>query len=291
MVNKKGIVGQCIFCNYFGKLSKEDFWPKWLRKHIPSPIKSKGSSTTFHSTSVRDVVRNTPITISTRGVLSGKRHPSSGVLQVVCAECNNNWMSVITNSAKNSLLKIIHDKWDDLNETDIKCLASWSTLFTMVVEFSNPALVSTTLEERRYFKETRTPGDHWQIYAGRFDGNRWRTTFWHRSVGFYLKEVWLQSPNGIPLSCNFQATTFCIGKGFFHTVRTIDTVRPDPIATAGNLGAEIFFPGGIWRVQRPHIAFDDIGISRLLLNFWNDVGAPVDEKYLATLRMNGFPLP
>ena len=60
--------------------------------------------------------------------------PQSGRLRVVCASCNNGWMSDLQQEAKPHLLPLIKGETYLLHRNDQKTLAAWIAMFAMVAE-------------------------------------------------------------------------------------------------------------------------------------------------------------
>lgn len=60
--------------------------------------------------------------------------PQSGRLRVVCASCNNGWMSDLQQEAKPHLLPLIKGETYLLHRNAQKTLAAWIAMFAMVAE-------------------------------------------------------------------------------------------------------------------------------------------------------------
>lgn len=97
--------GVCPFCDSRARLTREHVWPEWYSREL----KARGIVLTG------DIVSNNKIDITVP----------------VCAECNNTWMSVLENDAKDLLLKMTDAATGTrraiaLSQLDQRRLAAWA---------------------------------------------------------------------------------------------------------------------------------------------------------------------
>lgn len=92
-------------------------------------------------------------------------------LKVVCAPCNNGWMSRLQQSAKSYLLPYIQGKWPRPGRPARKAISSWATMFAMVVEFGDEESSVVSQIERQVFKRDLQPTLGAYVYMGRLAGD------------------------------------------------------------------------------------------------------------------------
>jgi len=182
---------------------------------------------------------------SGRGRLENTGDPLSRKLHVVCDACNSGWMSRLQKKTKNVLGPIINGEWPLLfRMSDLKTLAAWATMFTMVFEFADPHTVGVPFTQRNEFRRTQTPPNDWKIWIAPFNGKRWSKRTHHWGLGLYpgTPEENRSKP------CNVQITTAVIGSFLFQTFRF------DPSIGYLDLGTEYetaFGLNPIWPLKQP----------------------------------------
>lgn len=126
-------MAQCLFCANKAA-TKEHVWPNWLVNYFASkaPRKAKGrSGAIYRGTMSRDrqVVR------------AWDSNSIEHTSRIVCAKCNNNWMSELETVAKPVLLPLISDPLAPrVLSLDEQCkIAVWATLRSMVFDASGPS--------------------------------------------------------------------------------------------------------------------------------------------------------
>ena len=132
-------MAKCLFCTS-NKLSKEHIHPKWIFKHIGG----------FKN--LKFIPNNRIVGISfdnTESPIYLGREDTSAIIpyenftvKCVCSECNNGWMSIIENEAREIFKKIFY--LDDpinehiLDESSSKILSKWAILRALVVSTVSP---------------------------------------------------------------------------------------------------------------------------------------------------------
>ncbi len=194
----------CIFCGSDKKLSREHVWARWLRNYLkpPNPESSHyiSGSHTEHKIIPGKLLRP--------GTLYSQR------LRIVCKQCNETWMSRLQESAKPYIVNLING-WIKLGYEAQSALSAWSTMFTMVNEFSDPATATVPQGHRTYFMENLAPPPSWTIWIGRLDTRLPQTGGSnHHGAEFFAKV-----PEEISFTkYNFQSTSIALGELFFLTL-------------------------------------------------------------------------
>lgn len=204
---KNNSVNSCIFCEK-SNLTKEHLFPDWLQKFIPRTDKH-----------VRHLVRRTfrdeatgkENSIISRGKLHRPGDAMSQTLRVVCADCNNGWMSRLQILAKPIVIPLITDDWHKIDRDSQTVLAAWITMIVIVAEYADLMTVAITPEQRREFMNSRLPLDASIISIGTFKGKA-RANFHHFSTVFFRKN----SPPKDLHQANVQMTTITIGNLIFQ---------------------------------------------------------------------------
>lgn len=170
-------------------------------------------------------------------------------LRMVCAKCNNGWMSRLQNKVKGRLLPFIQGRYAILSDADHRLLAAWSIMFTMVIEFIDPDTAAITPEERRNFSQIAVPNNRWAVWFGRSnDFPPWE--FVH--YGWFYGKVGdnkatnlggkLLGPRIAP-SNNSQTTTARIGRLLLHTYSSRQPAfHINPAAFSRKHGLKLIWP-------------------------------------------------
>lgn len=105
------------------------------------------------------------------GTLNLKGDFRSHKLRVVCAPCNNGWMSVLQSDARPVLEPIIRGAKRKLSADEVRVLAAWVTMFVMVYEFSDPEVIGISEAQRIAFKADAAPQECWAIWMAPYRGD------------------------------------------------------------------------------------------------------------------------
>jgi hypothetical protein len=190
----------CIFCGGY-PITREHIWPDWLKHHMPraSNVMSRHTVSYWDGTqySIKRIVRHGT--------------SSAGRLKVTCDRRNNGWISRIDNNVKELLLSLAAGKWGFFSRAHRVEMAAWATRFVMVYEYSFPPSVSTTTNERDYFKRTGLPPDGWRVFLGYYDGITWRDR-WNQRALINLDAMGLKErAPGVTYTPNAQSTVLVLG--------------------------------------------------------------------------------
>lgn len=166
------------------------------------------------------------------GVISGvieerKRTRDGAVItrrfRVVCASCNNGWMSGIESRAKEILRLLIIGGEGVLDSEMQQQLAIWMTLKTIVGEQGRPLETVVTQGEREAFKNSGIVPISFRIWAGRCLSNRWHSA-WLRTAGTIGEYIDDNPPKEIPTGPNIQTTSLGVGELFLYA-RVVQTTE------------------------------------------------------------------
>jgi hypothetical protein len=215
---------RCIFCQEKNKLTREDFFPRWFREIYPAPLESQRSrlnaEVSWHeqdATTGEIVTKIAPSKLARPGDLADQ------TLRVVCAPCNNGWMSRLQQAAKPHLIPYIEGRWARPNRIARKLISSWATMFAMVVEFGDePSAVVPPIERQVFMRDLRPPIGAC-VWAGRLAGD---LPYWfHRRVLRLTLD-----PNEEVGRPNAQLTTITLGHLLLQVYLTTSDLRPfDPV--------------------------------------------------------------
>ncbi|MDM0056291.1 hypothetical protein [Variovorax fucosicus] len=194
----------CIFCGKTGNLTKEHLWPKWLDGHLlvsrdPAYIHRTFASERLEPFKlVRSQERQGPVTT--------KR------LRVVCASCNNGWMSRLESSVKLPLLGLIRRDNLALNSQEALQTARWIALKTMVAEHDMSEAVLTLPEDRLALCEHGAIPTYFRIWIA---SHGLSSLTWYfrdsKTISVGLDGV-IDPPVPPSVDRNIQLTAFAIGR-------------------------------------------------------------------------------
>jgi len=140
-------------------------------------------------------------------------------LLIVCAKCNNEWMSALQLAAKPYLLPLIQGDGTALDATGQEIIAAWIAMTVIVAEFYKKRVTSTA-PDRQFLRKNKRPSDQWKIRIGNFERGNWgphlvHSTFPISYPGWRPKfdDVGLPRPNT-------QTTEMTVGKLYILAAST-----------------------------------------------------------------------
>lgn len=154
---------RCIFCDKLNQMTKEHIWPAWMGKMFPRTGKEKHW---FGSITEQEFQQLSDDTFERAG------HLNSLKLQVVCADCNNNWMSGVEAKAKPLLLDLINTRSINLDASQQELLARWIAMKVITGEHAERKQdihITPTVDRLRLRSDSEIP-PYFSIYLG------WQTT-------------------------------------------------------------------------------------------------------------------
>jgi hypothetical protein len=257
---------RCIFCESDEKLTKEHVFGKWIKKAVVNP-----HPRTDHFVFINGAPK-------VPGAFNRPGAPHSKHLKVVCRTCNNGWMSALQANAKEHVLGLLRGELDINAKDNMKHIASYAAMVTMVLEFSDLNTLTVPQEERSYLRDKWAPPENWQIFAGRSIDINQTGAIWHTAGLFPLPkpgdEV-LQGPN-------VQVTTVIFGQSFIQTISGPPDVLPRPLEHAQKWGLFAMWPLQLLSQKMPPI-HPPSELTNLTAAFWLDRGITADA-YLGQLR-------
>ncbi len=218
---------RCIFCNEYGQMTKEHIWPDWLGNMF---LKTGKEKHTFGSITEQQFKRLSDDTFERSG------HLTSLKLRVVCADCNNTWMSRVEAKVKPLLLDLIGTRSINLDATRQELLARWIAMKVITGEHGERKQdihVTPTADRLRLRSNAEIP-PYFSIYLG------WQTTE-HNSA--WVRQSWTMafssegpSPKLEGRSKNCQTVSILFGPlmVFVLTVR-LDDFRAEEFFRFGSL--------------------------------------------------------
>lgn len=171
----------CAFCDNVAN-SDEHFLGNWLNKIFPRLPNQKSIQ---RSASVIGGVGKPPRVDRVKATLKNGTATTRSK-RIVCADCNNDWMSQIQDAAIQPMTKMILDSDFVVTAEDRFALARWATMVSMTFEFDDISTLAIPRSQRVQFKEQRKPFEEgWQIWAGMHVGEDWDCRIEHTGFRSY----------------------------------------------------------------------------------------------------------
>jgi len=190
-------------------MSREHIWGKWLKDYVRQDLSKHGMFTQ---------VVNRPGIPNTENLHIKSGDPLQSKVRVVCAKCNNEWMSEIQNRAKPHLIPLFTGTTRVLGVEAQEILATWITMATMTAEHlikdARQRAISQT--DREFLCQNSKPPADWRILIGRYQRHRLAAQWTHCDIP--VLESKDTPPSGVPPQSNTQITTFMVGEFFAHAM-------------------------------------------------------------------------
>lgn len=196
----------CIFCGLSG-MSKEHFWPDWLKEYVPIVKDAKYTASVYSSKGLAAQ--------QLRSSNQRQGHLITKTFRVVCKKCNNGWMSGIENDVKAFLLTGISNTETIVNQQVKEKLALWACVKAVITEHSEPESSLTLAEDRKALISGVLPS-YFAVYLGK---QSTKTITWlgrHSRVIAFGPRLNPPLPSGIHK--NMQSVTFIVGNLVFHVL-------------------------------------------------------------------------
>lgn len=148
----------CLFCGSTQSLTKEHVFPDWLSDFLPQTGLNEGFYAFENSNSNESTDKpllSDENNSSWVNLTDGRCIPSHNyTLKLVCAQCNNGWMSALEGSAKSMLEDLILSEKPNLNfsQEESEVLALWSYKTALVISRASQHSFTNTLPEYFYHK-------------------------------------------------------------------------------------------------------------------------------------------
>lgn len=162
----------CIFCGppvSPNRMSDEHLWPDWMGDLLPNKDQTTIKRQTWtwaHHTKPREVTE-----------AQQQQRLSSKTFPVVCANCNNRWMSVLESSVRPFLEPLIKGQSVAMTTDRQRLLAQWLAMKTFVLDHERmgqgPYFPIQTQDERTAFMNNRQMPFGFRAWIGYGTGDEW----------------------------------------------------------------------------------------------------------------------
>jgi hypothetical protein len=247
--------GTCIFCGKPGKMSREHIWGDWLKAFVPPKMNKHN----FHAQRI-----NKPGATPSATTMLKAGDPLRAKVRVVCASCNNTWLSQLQQQAKPHLIPLIQGQRTALGSTAQERVAAWCAMATMTAEFidPDPHSIAVSPADRDWLMQNRTAPPGWRIWIGNYRRKNWIPRWVHFTFPMLEAHEMPAQNDPIPPYPNTQATTFTVGQLYVHAMssaypKTIEKwywgLGPAPLAGRLLAPAKTRWPAaaGVRRIRYP----------------------------------------
>jgi hypothetical protein len=211
---------KCIFCQGYG-MTKQHIWPNWMN----AVISERGDTHLQTLTRFKSLIDSS---LQVEKPLFNEKNGDIGTRKVrlVCAQCNNNWMSRIEDAASSVISSLMAQKTTTLPQAEQAKLISWICLMAIVAEFTDIPTKAISYEQRMRFMDTHLPPEGWVIWAGKYEGREWSPRrYRHIGVHAVKREDYARDPinySGTNASKNLQTTTIVADHLAIQVISTTD---------------------------------------------------------------------
>jgi hypothetical protein len=156
----------CIFCEATRKMSGEHVWGDWTKDFVERTSNKHNHANVF----VPEPGEPEPALVRIRA-----GDPLDSKVHVVCEPCNNGWLSVIQNNAKDRLVPLFRGVPCILSVDDQTAIAMWVAMATMTGEYlsADRKRLAIPQSDRRWLMERKSVPSGWHIWAGRYERKNW----------------------------------------------------------------------------------------------------------------------
>jgi hypothetical protein len=190
---------RCIFCGA-RKVTKEHFWPSWCAPFFPRGGDDARVEVTYAQVGQGRLLAPARFVNRPGPVITKK-------IRVVCAPCNNIWMSRLETEVKPILIPMLLGEPVVLTQRQQRTLVEWIALKVMVAEFSRGDDIVISEEDRVVFKGSRQIPVGMQIWLGKCGEERWHSGLFRQAVILSLPHQSIDRSRK-----NTQTVTFGIGQ-------------------------------------------------------------------------------
>lgn len=207
----------CGFCESEKNISKEHFWPQWFKAEGIGDSENNTNTQSrylIHGITKGDIKINGPFSKTRQGL------PRTRQIRHFCESCNNGWMSIIQNNAKELLKKLIQDKNFEIGSNDLNILLPWIVMTTMTAEYTDPDVMGITQEQRAHFMKDFSMLGDWYIWLGRYTGKNWQTRYHHKGFKSYPLSIFdkIIKEQNLPKTYNIQESIFVVGNLIIYVI-------------------------------------------------------------------------
>lgn len=208
------VQAKCMFCEKAG-VSDEHLWSEWLHRFLPRFPENKRVQ------AVRRTVRGQ---IFQEKPKERPGEPWNVVSRAACESCNNGWMSRIDEATKPVMLPLVKGDASVCWPEDMKALAQWIWLKTIVGEHMSPGEEVTPAEDRRRFMERREIPSSVRMWVGRCGEGGWECSYIRNTNLLLAAPPWLRPQI---LSKNTQTVALGVGQLFVYLLHSTSPAVTD----------------------------------------------------------------
>lgn len=157
MPKRSQFARKCVFCETNNANSREHFYSEWMHDLLPI-----GPQGTYTGEIIDEHPKTREVTRHDKRVKPGELYTKK--MKVVCKTCNNEWMSGIEEAVKPLLASFIKGDAITLDADQLKLVAQWATLKTMVCEHDNRGTEVTPQTDRTAFMADGVIPAYFNIY-------------------------------------------------------------------------------------------------------------------------------
>lgn len=156
-------------------MTREHVWPQWALRYFPSQPDAVQRMTFNFESGDDPIVREWPA------------ESMAQVARVVCADCNNGWMSTLETDAKPWVEQLIHGVPTLLDSAAQKIVGEWCIKTGLLLSLTLPQRLVDPQYFREFFKRREPPG-HGVVYLSSYEGDA--MSWYHvHGVGFFERET------------------------------------------------------------------------------------------------------
>jgi len=168
-------VDKCIFCGNpdASKLTWEHLWPRWSHRQIARSMRKWNA--------VRGIERIEVDSVAVSGVKTLKKGGDIHDMQIRCVcggdaktTCNNGWMRNLEEQARPFLKPLMEGEECRISTEEQRVIAAWISLKSMVAEYNEIGVVTTSQSDRDRLRLTQMPPEQgWGIWVGNLERKDW----------------------------------------------------------------------------------------------------------------------
>ncbi len=193
----------CVFCGATGQKSREHIYPRWMKSVVPSQL-----ATSEHFTIEYDQPNKEAFI--RQGKLWRPGRPIDQGLKIVCAACNNGWMSRLQKLAKPALEPLLSGKDTVASIIPVwRTVARWCAMSTVVYENADPRTASSNPAERNWIREFEGAPPNWRVWVANLNKSAREPSHARSALSLF--------PHSNPPSANTHVDFFVAGHFAFVT--------------------------------------------------------------------------
>lgn len=174
----------CVFCQISRADSREHVFADWMNREFRVPPAENSR------VDIRGTFRFGPNHAVEKIAQERPRQGTSKTIRpkVVCANCNNGWMSIIERQTKDLIIDLSKRERMRLRSAQLKDLSTWLCMKAMVIDASARNFVSPA-DRTWLFRHKEPPPNGWQIFIGGSQALEGKTEFNQFSAEVISKDL------------------------------------------------------------------------------------------------------